>query len=105
MAKDIASGVKAIEVEAERILADARAEANDILLRAREDARQILAAELPMDEVQASCEEITRRAREEAGAELARLEKKASEISADAGKKVDRLADLIVSIVTGAKSA
>ena len=105
MANDIASGVKAIEVEAERILADARAEANDILLRAREEARQILAAKLPVDEVKASCEEITRRAREEADAELARLEKKASEISADAGKKVDRLADLIVSIVTGAKSA
>ena len=105
MAKDIASGVKAIEVEAERILADARAKANDILLRARDEARQILAAELPMDEVKASCAEITRRATEEADAELARLEKKASEISADAGKKVDRLADLIVSIVTGAKSA
>ena len=105
MAKDIASGVKAIEVEAERILADARAKANDILLRARDEARQILAAELPMDEVKASCKEVTQRATKEANAELARLEKKASEISADAGKKVDRLADLIVSIVTGAKSA
>lgn len=105
MAKDIASGVKAIEVEAERILADARAEANEILLRAKEEAKQILAEELPMDEVKASCEDITRRAREKADAELARLEKTASNIKADAGKKVDRLADRIVSIVTGAKSA
>lgn len=105
MTKDIASGVKAIEVEAERILADARAEADDILLKGKDRARQILAAELPMDEVKASCKEVTQRATEEANAELARLEKKASEISAHASKKVERLADDIVRIVTGAKSA
>jgi vacuolar-type H+-ATPase subunit H len=105
MTKNIASGVRAIEVEAERILADARAEADDILLKGKKEARQILAAELPLDEVKASCKEVTQRATEEANTELARLEKKASEISADASKKVDRLAEDIVRIVTGAKSA
>jgi len=105
MTKDIASGVKAIEVEAEGILADARAEADNIILKGKEKARQILAAELPMDEVAASCQEVTQRATEEANAELARLEKKASEIAAAATKEVDRLADDIVHIVTGAKSA
>jgi F0F1-type ATP synthase membrane subunit b/b' len=105
MTKNIASSVRAIEVEAERILADARAEADDILLKGKKEARQIIAAELPLDEVKASCKEVTQRATEEANTELARLEKKASEISADASEKVDRLADDIVRIVTGAKSA
>jgi vacuolar-type H+-ATPase subunit H len=64
MTKNIASGVRAIEVEAERILADARAEADDILLKGKKEARQIIAAELPLDEVKASCKEVTQRATE-----------------------------------------
>lgn len=105
MANDVASGVKAIEVEAERILEDARAKADEILLKAKEKSKAIQDSELPMDEVKAECDGITRRARQQADAELSNSEKRASEIGASASKKIDQFAKLIVSIVTGEKSA
>jgi vacuolar-type H+-ATPase subunit H len=101
---EVASGVEAIEVKAEKILEEARTKANEILLKAKEEARRILSSQLSMDEVKTECDEITHRARLEAEEKIADSEKKASEISINADKKVEGIVDLIVSIITGVKS-
>jgi vacuolar-type H+-ATPase subunit H len=103
MAKDVTSGVKAIEVEAEQILEDARAKADDILFKAKKEAKEILASEQPVGEVQTECEEIIRKAREQADKEIEHSEKRASEISTNASKKIEGFVKLITSIVTGVK--
>lgn len=104
MAKDVTSGVKAIEVEAEQILEDARAKADEIIFKAKQEAKEILASEPPAGEVQTKCEEIIRKAREQADEGIGNSEKRASEISTNANKKIEKVVKLIASIVTGAKS-
>ncbi|PIP49090.1 MAG: hypothetical protein COX14_01165 [Chloroflexi bacterium CG23_combo_of_CG06-09_8_20_14_all_45_10] len=99
--KEVTSSVAAIEVEAEKILSEARAGANGILLKAKEEAKKILSFELPMDEVKTECDKIISKARVEAEAKIADSEKKASEISADADKKVEEIVTRVVSIITG----
>jgi len=103
MAKDVTSGVKAIEAEAEKVLEDARARADEILVNAKQEAGNILSAELPMDEVKAECEKIISAAEKQAGKEAERSKKKASEIDANAGEKIESFVKLIASIVIGAK--
>ena len=76
MVKDIAGGVKAIEVEAEQILEDARAKADDILFKAKQEAKEILASEPPVGGVQTECEKIIRKAREQADEGIGNSEKK-----------------------------
>ena len=101
---EVASGVEAIEVKAEKILEEARTEANEIFLKAKEEARGILFSQLPMDEVKTECDKIINKARLEAKEKIADSEKKASEISINADKKVEGIVDLVVGIITGAKS-
>ena len=103
MVEDIAGGVKAIEAEAERIRKDARAKADDILLKAKKEAKEILASEPPVGEVQRECEEIIRKARERADEGIGNSEKRASEINTNASKKIEGFVKLITSIVTGVK--
>jgi len=105
MARDIAGGVKNIEVEAERILEEARGQADEILVRAKQEAKQILSSELPMDEVKPQCEETIGKAREQADQEMKSSQRRASEIGANADKKVEEVVKLMVSIITGARSA
>ena len=102
-AEEMTSNVETIEVEAERILEEARNKANEILLRANEEANKILSAELPMDEVKIECQQIIHKAREEADKKVKDSRQKASEIKADIGNKMDRITKRIVSNITGAK--
>ena len=99
--KEISSSVEAIELEAEKMLEEARARANEILLKAKEEAKEILSSELPMDEVKTECDEIINRARVESDNKIKDSEKKASAISANADKKVDEVTERIVNIITG----
>ena len=101
--EEITSSVEAIEVEAEKILEEARGRANEILLKAKEETKKILSSELPMDEVKTKCDEIINRARVEAEWKIADSEKKASGISANADKKVEEIVKLMINIITGAK--
>jgi len=103
MVEDIAGGVKAIEVEAEQILEDARAKADEIIFKAKQEAKEILASEPPVGEVQTECEKIIRKAREQADEGIGNSEKKASEISTKASKKIEGFVKLVTSIVTGVK--
>ena len=104
-AEEITSSVETIEVEAERILEEARSRAKEILLLANEETNKILSSELPMDEVKAECERIIHKARGEADKKVKDSRKKASEIQAEVGNKVDKITERIVSNITGAKLA
>jgi len=101
--EEMTSSVETIEVEAEKVLEEARNRSNEILLKANEEVSKILSSELTVDEVKTECEEIIRKAREEADRKVEDSKKKASEIRATIGKKADKIAERIVSNITGAK--
>ncbi len=101
---EVTSDIETIEVEAEKILESARSRANEILLKAKEEANKISSSELPIDEVKAECESITRRAREEANQKIKASLVQSSEVRTRADEKVDEIVELLVNIITGAKS-
>ena len=101
--EEMTSNIETIEVEAERMLEEARSKANEILLKANEEASKILSSKLPMDEVKAECERIIHKAREEADKKVEDSRKKASEIKTEVGNKVDKITKRIVSNITGAE--
>ena len=103
-AEEMTSSVEAIEVEAERILKEAKNRANAILVKANEEANKILSSELPMDEIKAECQKIIHKAREEADKKVEDSRKKASEIKPEIGNKVDKITERIVNNITGVKS-
>jgi len=101
MAKEITHNVEALEVEAEKILEEARTRANQILLEARAEAQRILSSPLPLDVVKTECDKIVSKARAEADEKIKDSEKKAAEIGINADKKVKEITGLVVNIVTG----
>jgi len=101
MAKEITHDVEALEVEAEKILEEARTRANQILLEAREEAKKMLSSQLPLDAVKTECDNIVSRARAEADEKIKVSEKEAAEIGINADKKVKELTELVVNLVTG----
>ena len=103
--EEVTSNVEAIEVEAEKIVEEARTRASEILIKAKDEARGILSSQLPLDEAKTEYDKIIHKAKIEAEKKIADSEKKASEISAKADKKVEEIVDRIVGIITGAKSA
>mgnify|MGYP001099493086 CR=1 FL=1 len=103
MPTEVTSSVEAIEIEAEKILNEARTGASKILLKAKEETREILSSKLPMDEVKTECDKVISKARVEGDRKIGDSEKKASEIGTNADKKIEAVVERIVSIVTGAK--
>ena len=102
--EDVTSGVEAIEVEAEKLLEEAKNKANKILIRAQEEAERILSSELSIGDFEAECENIVRKAQEEADKKVADSRIRAAEIRANAGKKLAEIIGSIVAIITGVKS-
>ncbi len=105
MASDISGGVQAMEAEAARVLEEARAKASAISMKAREDSRKMAAAELPLDDVKAEGAKLIKDAESQAVLELQQADRRAAEIKASAGKRVDHYAKLMASIVLGEKAA
>lgn len=103
-AEEITSSVEMIEAEAEKTLKEAQRRASEIILKAKEEARVILASEVSLDEVKRECEQTLDGAREKAAREIEQSKKDASEIRAGSGKKVAEIAGRIVNIVSGAGS-
>ncbi len=101
--EEMTSSVETIEIEAERILEEARNRANEILLKANEEASKILSSKLPMDEVKTECERIIHKARGEADKKVEEAKKKTSEIKTEVGNKVDKITKHMVSNITGAE--
>ncbi len=102
-AEEMTSNVETIEVEAEKVLEEARNRANEILLKANEEASKILSSNLPMDEVKAECEQIINTARGEADKKVEEAKKKTSEIKNVVGNKVNKITERIVNNITGAQ--
>jgi cell division septum initiation protein DivIVA len=105
MASDITGSVQAMEEEATRVIEEAKAKAADILQKAREEARKMSSAELPLDDVKAECEKIVKDARQTAEAEMKEADKAAAAIKSGASGKADGYAKSMVSIVLGEKTA
>jgi F0F1-type ATP synthase membrane subunit b/b' len=105
MASDITGGVQAMEAEAARVLDEARAKASDIVQKAREESRKMADTELPLDDVKAECASIVEEAGRKAERDVKEAEQRAADIRSSAGKKTDRYAKMMVSIVTGEKAA
>lgn len=101
--KEVTSSVESIEIEAEKILDEARTRAYEILLKAKEEAKVILSSQVSLDEVKAECDRIISKARVEAEENVVGSEKKASQSSIDADKKIEEIVGLLVSIVIGQK--
>jgi len=101
MPKEITSSVEALEVEAEKILAEAKTRASEIVLEAKEKVKKMLSSQLPLDEVKTECEKIISKARAEADKKIKDSEKRAAEININADKKVKEITELVVNIVRG----
>ena len=101
MSKEITNSVEALEVEAEKILEEARTRASEIILEAREEAKKILTTQLPLDDVKTECDNIVSKAREEASKKIKDSQEKAAEIGSNADKKTKEIAELVVNIITG----
>ena len=99
--REIAPDVESIEIEAEKIFDEARTRAHEILLKAKEEVKVILSSQLPLDEVKAECDRIINKARIEAEGKAIDSEKKASENSIDADKRIEEIVELLVSVVIG----
>ncbi|MFC1919026.1 hypothetical protein ACFLWW_03545 [Chloroflexota bacterium] len=99
----ITSDIETIEAEAEKITNSAKSRADEILLKAKEEASQILSRDLPMEEIKTECQEIVRRAKEEAERKTEDSTKKASLIRTNADSKIVKIAERMASIITGAK--
>ena len=102
-AEEITSSVETIEIEAEKILEEARNRANEILLKAKEETSKILSSKMPLGEVNRECEQILHEANEEANKKIEESKRKASEIRTDAGRKGEKITERLVSIITGAE--
>jgi len=102
-AKEMRSSVEAIEVEAEKILKEARSKANKILVEASETANKITSSELPEDEIKAEYDRIVNKAKKEANKRVEEAKEKTSEIQTEIGKKMDEITERVVSIITGAE--
>ena len=100
-AEEVSRNVEAIEVEAEKMLEDARMRANEILRKAKDQVGQILSSELAMDEVKTECEKIVQRARDGAEKELRDSEEKAAVIKSDIAEKADGIVRRLAGIIIG----
>ncbi len=105
MASDITGSVQAMETEAARVLEEAKAKASDILQKAREDARSMASAELPLDDVKEEAARIVKDAEQKASAAMQQAEKDAADIRSTATGRTDEYAKQMLSIVVGEKAA
>ena len=102
-AEQITSSIESIENEAEKALEEAKSRANEIILTAREEAGRILSSEMPLDEVKEECGQILNKAGEKADEEVKESKKTASQIRTSAGKKMGKITERIVNIISGAE--
>ena len=97
----ISVSIEAVESEADKILDEARVKANDILLKAREEANKIVNSSLSLTEVEAEKENIIRAARDEASRKLEKSKVESSRIKTALGGKEDSIVKQLVEMVTG----
>jgi vacuolar-type H+-ATPase subunit H len=101
MPEEMTSSVEALEAKAEKMLTEAKTRAGDIVLEAKEEAKKMLASQLPLDEVRAESEKIVSKAQAEADTKIKDAQKSAAEIKANADKRVKEITELVVNTVKG----
>lgn len=101
-AEEITDGIKSIETQAEKILEDARSKASAIIIKAKDEANEILATGMSLKETEKEREQIVKQAEDKAAREVSEAKQKASEIRTGTGKQVEDTIERIVNIVTGA---
>ena len=105
MAKEnVADSVETIEAEAEKLLQDARSKAEEIQLKAKEESRNILCAELPVGEAEAEYEDTINKAKEESYKIIRDSKNRADEIRTNSKGKTKEFVSSIVAIITGEKA-
>jgi cell division septum initiation protein DivIVA len=101
--KKIASGVESIEAEAEMILDSARIRANEILLKANEEADKIISSGLALNEVHKECEQVVNQAKQEVDRKIEESRIKAAEMKTDIEKKAEKIIKDIVGKIIGSE--
>jgi vacuolar-type H+-ATPase subunit H len=105
MAKEnVVDSVETIEAEAEKLLQDARSKAEEIQLKAKEESKKILNSELSVADAEAECEATINRAREESDKIIRDSKTRADEIKTNAKGKTREFVSSIVAIITGEKA-
>jgi len=103
--RKITHSVEALESKAEKILEDAKEKSEEILFNAKMEVDTILISELPMDLIDTKCHETIETAMEEATKMKKASSRHCEEIKSSADKKITKVVDHIVDIVTGANQA
>jgi vacuolar-type H+-ATPase subunit H len=100
-AEKTAINVEAIEAEAEKTLQAARARANEILMKANEEANGILNSGAALELVKNDCENMIKTAKKDSDARVEDARIKATAIKAEMSKKGKGLISRMVNDVAG----
>ena len=102
MTSDIVStSVASIEQEAENILASAKKQAGEIILKAKDEAKNIVSCKPPIDEFKNESVSIVHKATESADKQVRDAKNEYNRIIDLAKPRIDDISERILSIVTG----
>ncbi|MCK9275709.1 MAG: hypothetical protein M0P57_11540 [Syntrophales bacterium] len=101
MSADAYTSIKDIEAEAEKIIAEANTVAKKRLEEGRQQAKEILSSELPMDEVRNSEKIIINSAEEESKKKVEEAKRRAAKIKRNSASKVSEVVDMIIAHTKG----
>jgi vacuolar-type H+-ATPase subunit H len=93
--------VEHIEIEAEKIIQQAKTKAADILMKAKEKAIKISSSDLTADDVKQECEKIINEANREGDIKIGNAKKSAGQLKQNATRNSDKIAKYTASIVAG----
>lgn len=97
----VSGSIKDLELEAEKFLDGARAEANEILMKSNQESQQILTAPLALDEVKEQSATVIAHAKSEAENRRKESGRQAEALKTEAAKKVEAISDRIMKQVAG----
>ena len=101
MAEEIIDTIEKIEKKAQKVLDDARAKADEIILAAKSEISAMQAEALPVDEVKRDCAKIVSDAELDAEKVVEEAAKKAADIKDAVKKKIDKIVDKVANTITG----
>jgi len=94
--------IESIEVEADKILNEAKDKAGSIIREGEEKAKAILNSDLPVEDARAECEKnIIAKAQEDAEKMVEEAKQSAAKVKERAAKKEKSAVDLIIDAVIG----
>lgn len=100
----VPASVASIEKEAENILESARKQAGEIILKAKDEAKDIVSCKPPVEEYKKESADIVNKAKESADKKIRDAEQEYARIIKLAESKVEELSERILNIVTGVTS-